>query len=316
MEGLFKDCGYNVFTDDNTSKIVKENIATDAWYKNEDQYDYKTGKVKKGKDEAKMKEYTQLMWKKSEKVGFGIKGKFVVAWYCPKGNTAGVKDYKKNVCKKDGCKLCLEDKAGKKYGYDKCYNDLALERTNIDRGNHDAKKVELSEDLAKEAQKHAEKVSGAKAITKSDASVLKKCWENIYELDKAADEFDLGDTDMALKFWNSKKSEYDFKLHKEKTGKSKADSDKFTATVWKANKKVGFGISGKYVVGWYCDEPNTSVTDSYKDNVSKNCYKDNDDVDLGYNSCYNTAANDAHNLKRVDHGTDKLALDFDIAKAA
>jgi hypothetical protein len=142
MAAPYDKCGFNVFTSDDTSKIVKENIATDDWYKNEDQYDYEKGTFKKDMDKEKSNKFTTMMWKATEKVGFGIKGKFVVAWYCPKGNNPDTpKDYKKNVCKKDQCKLCLEDKAGTKYGYNKCYNDMALKKSNILRANHNVGKV-------------------------------------------------------------------------------------------------------------------------------------------------------------------------------
>jgi hypothetical protein len=111
---------------------------------------------------------------------------------------------------------------------------------------------------------------------------------------------------MALDDWYSKNNEYDFVQYKALTDEGK----KFSAIVWKASsgKNVGFGIKGKYVVGWYCDEPNTNG--DYKDNVSEDCNKDN------YNSCYNVKATKAHNLKRLDHGTDELNFDSTIAKEA
>jgi len=268
-----------------------------------------------------------MMWKSTKKVGFGIKGKYVVAWYCPKGNDpATSKDFKKNVCKKDGCKLCLEDKKGVKYGYNKCYNEDAVKSTNLLRGKHNVKKVEFGKDVAKGAQAHAEKLKKDDKISSSafgDSETRKKCWENTYKLPDGKDEFDLAQFDsdsvnIALNDWHKQVSLYNFKDGKAKDNADKAKTDKFTAVVWKANngKKVGFGIAGKYVVGWYCDEPNTATADDYKKNVFKDCEKDDAGVDLGYNDCYNIKAKEAHNLKRKDHGTDALDIDAAIAKAA
>ena len=264
------------------------------------------------------------MWKASKKVGFGIKGKFVVAWYCPKGNDPNTpKDFKKNVCKKDGCKLCLEDKKGVKYGYNKCYNEDAVKSTNLLRGKHNVKKVELGKDVAKGAQEHAEKLKKDDKISKSDDSKRKKCWENTFKLPGGKEEFDLTQFDkdsvnMALKEWHDQVSLYSFTDGKAKDATDKSKTDQFTAVVWKANdgKKVGFGIAGKYVVGWYCDEPNTATADDYKKNVFKDCWKNDAGLVLGYNDCYNTKAKDAHNSKRKDHGTDALVFDAIIAKEA
>lgn len=170
------------------------------------------------------------MWKSTKKVGFGIKGKYVVAWYCPKGNDpATSKDFKKNVCKKDGCKLCLEDKKGVKYGYNKCYNDDAVKSTNLVRGKHNGKKVEFGEDVAKGAQAHADKLKTDDKLSESakgDGKARKKCWENTYKLPDGKDEFDLAQFDsdsvnIALNDWHKQVSLYNFK-----DGKAKDDKDK------------------------------------------------------------------------------------------
>jgi len=85
-EGPFSTCIYNVYEGDNASKVVKEDLASDEWYSYEDNYDYKTGAPKKDMDKEKSKAFTNMMWKGTKNVGFGIKGKFVVAWYCPAGH--------------------------------------------------------------------------------------------------------------------------------------------------------------------------------------------------------------------------------------
>jgi len=96
-----------------------------------------------------------MLWKSSTKVGFGIKGKFVLAYYCTVGakDDAKSKDFKMNICRKDGCKLCTEDKAGKAYGFNKCFNQLGIDKHNIYRIDHESPKfVKYDEDVAKAAQ--------------------------------------------------------------------------------------------------------------------------------------------------------------------
>jgi hypothetical protein len=38
----------------------------------------------------KANDFTQMVWKSAKKVAFGVKSPWVVAWYCPKGNTPAV----------------------------------------------------------------------------------------------------------------------------------------------------------------------------------------------------------------------------------
>jgi hypothetical protein len=77
---------------------------------------------------AKAHEFTQLIWSGSETVAFGIKGPWVVAWYCPAGNKpAGNADaYKANVKR-----TCIEN------GVNVCYNRSALKAHNAKRLLHD-----------------------------------------------------------------------------------------------------------------------------------------------------------------------------------
>lgn len=63
---------------------MEKPIAVQEWYKGLSEYDFKTSDMKKGGDAAKMAKFTQLIWKATSTVGFGVKGKYVVAWFCPK----------------------------------------------------------------------------------------------------------------------------------------------------------------------------------------------------------------------------------------
>jgi hypothetical protein len=45
-----------------------------------------------------MLRFTQMVWKNTSKVGFGVKGDTVIAWYCEaRGNQGSPEDYKANV---------------------------------------------------------------------------------------------------------------------------------------------------------------------------------------------------------------------------
>jgi hypothetical protein len=60
-------------------------VTIDKWYENKQYYDFKKGTFTKDKKVHGQK-FTKMMWRATKKVGFAISGKFVVAWYCPKGN--------------------------------------------------------------------------------------------------------------------------------------------------------------------------------------------------------------------------------------
>jgi hypothetical protein len=69
-----------------------------------------------------------MVWKNTSKVGFGVKGDRVIAWYCDvRGNQGGAEDYKANI----GA-LCVSN------GYNQCYTKLALAAHRVRRGYHEA----------------------------------------------------------------------------------------------------------------------------------------------------------------------------------
>lgn len=80
----------NVYTQDDAADLLQSDVATNKWYEGESSYSYDNGEPKDAKAETKKKslQFTNMLWKSSKKVGFGIKGKFVLAYYC----TVGAKD--------------------------------------------------------------------------------------------------------------------------------------------------------------------------------------------------------------------------------
>jgi hypothetical protein len=86
-----------------------------------------------------------MAWRSSTAVGFGIKGKWVIAGYCKEGpkveSTAD--DYKTNIAK-----VCVVD------GYNKCFNESELDKHNEYRMKHNYQKVlKIDAVKAKELQK-------------------------------------------------------------------------------------------------------------------------------------------------------------------
>jgi hypothetical protein len=90
-----------------------------------------------------MKKFTQMVWKDSTKVGFGIRGKWVVAWYCDSaGNTGSPSNYVANV----GEECIITNRVNK------CYNDLAVEAHNNYRKEHEAPNLTWVSTIAEKLQ--------------------------------------------------------------------------------------------------------------------------------------------------------------------
>jgi hypothetical protein len=68
----------------------------------------------------------------------------------------------------------------------------------------------------------------------------------------------LAESDDAVNAWYAGASEYDAKVGAPKDPKNKEKktlSDNYTTLVWKSSTRTGFGIKGKVVVAWICNEP-------------------------------------------------------------
>jgi hypothetical protein len=86
----FRDCAESVYTLQDLTKVnllVRgENgldLATEYWYSQGDKnINYRTGKPIPGGNPRAVDALLHIIWKTTKKVGFGIKDRWVVAWYC------------------------------------------------------------------------------------------------------------------------------------------------------------------------------------------------------------------------------------------
>lgn len=154
-----KDCGENIFALETKDKkklgpTKDTNIATDTWYKTREFYDHEEDAPKASaskEDKENVKTFMQVVWKGSKNVGFGIRDNWVVAWYCPTGNTVKDKDNEKNVCPVGGCIDDCVDPVPLKDGYSSCFNRRSERDLNIYKKLAKVAKVKYDPEVAKRA---------------------------------------------------------------------------------------------------------------------------------------------------------------------
>lgn len=94
-------------------------------------------------------QFTQIVWKgvKGKKVGFGIKGVVVYAWYCPTGNVPDdATTFKANVFEAGNPGLCISDTVNQ------CYNKKQINYQNDLRIDHGSPDLVFDHETAKAAQ--------------------------------------------------------------------------------------------------------------------------------------------------------------------
>lgn len=144
------NCGETIYEhtvskDEDLWDLNNKNLAMKSWVENKKFYDFTSGLPDPNDADTKKKSdlFTQVVWKASTEVGFGIAGKYVVAWYCEAGN---VKDkYLTNVG--DKCILDADEKINE------CYNVRALDRHNVLRKDHGTPELKWDKEAAKAVQK-------------------------------------------------------------------------------------------------------------------------------------------------------------------
>jgi hypothetical protein len=157
-----------------------------------------------------------MTWQATKKIGFGLRDKFVVAWYCDaKGNSgpgnaaATTQNYKDNV-KKD----CVID------GVDQCYNDIALKAHNTARANHKGGKallpyLEASKRIQARLNAAGSDFDGS-IWSKEPDRTFENCAENVYQAPSSstADLEATRQTAIAVDTWYGGQAWYDFSTGK------------------------------------------------------------------------------------------------------
>lgn len=184
--GAGKVCAENTFTAKDDKAAKDTDAATDAWYKGKMMYNFKDGKAKAAtKDNTEPKKdvdmFARVVWKATTKVGFGIKGKYVVAWYCEdQGATGDADAYKKNI----------EESCIQANGVNKCYNDQALKANNKKRDDHGTEELTWDEKAAEEVQKQMDALKKDGKLDQTNIDLMKvgdgdfkACGQNVYTQD-------------------------------------------------------------------------------------------------------------------------------------
>lgn len=228
-------------------------------------------------------------------------------------------------------------------GFNSCFNELARAAHNDYREGlewEDAKGVvmiaaPLEKDDVRAKALQTQMDAATFTGVASQLTVPAECSMNIYT-ERHSTETASGRGHAASSatdnWYHSGEPYYDYATGQPKTAataEQKVDALKFTRMMWKATKKVAFGIKGKHVVAWYCDaKGNIPATDAkvFKANVgAKNCLKfdpistkitENSKTGAAkdrtfkvYNQCYNDRQMKFHNTKRQLHEARDLSFD-------
>jgi DNA-binding protein H-NS len=125
----------------------------DAWYNEIKDYDFETYSSKNGN---KVGHFTQLIWKDSKEVGFGVafNGSILmsVANYYPGGNFNMSQCYKEQIPKL----ISKEEKTSKELFNLESVKKNEIDAINYIRKYHQVSNLELDEQLCEKAAKHAE----------------------------------------------------------------------------------------------------------------------------------------------------------------
>jgi len=180
-------CEMSFYTENNSAAVAnldKSHAATDSWYGGNTYYDYANGKYTGNDTTAKTKlaqAFTRMLWKNTQTVAFGVKGKYVAAWYCnPSGSTnsnaAGVTasstepmaTFKANVMR--SCLTLHQPASGAVLMYNECFNKRETAAHNAKRAVHEAKDLTFKSEIAREIQQILNKLPRGEAVQMPAAS--------------------------------------------------------------------------------------------------------------------------------------------------
>jgi len=226
------------------------------------------------KKEARLVEsnrFTQMIWAEGKKVAFGVKGPWVVAWYCPAGNKPAVGEpgspaaFKLNVKK-----TCIEN------GMNACYNTMALKAINAKRLLHqETDPLVIYEAAAEAIQAEMDKPGFAGVMPAESArpKEFQDCAESIYtETSTLASALAaVATSNVAIETWYTDGDaaiDYATGKPKVRTAANNEKVDRLLYMIWKTTRKVAFGVRDKWVVSWYCDvRPLTALAKVGVENV-------------------------------------------------
>lgn len=225
--------------------------ASDTWAAGRASYDPATGAAKTDADDAAKKlveNYMRMTWKSTTLVGFGMKDKIVVAWYCEvAAATTDTAKAKENIGE-----FCIIEADGDTKGRNKCYAELALKKVNEYRVAHD---------VAEQAENEAGSATLQTAVTalKTDGTAIPDadgCTTIQYEEKDSAKIAALATTAAAPEAWYDFEKMYDYATSRAKPADDVAGetddaevvakAKQFTAMMWKASLKASFAVDGKF----------------------------------------------------------------------
>jgi hypothetical protein len=192
--------------------------------------------------------FSQMVWRDSERIAFGVRAPWVVAWYCDGGNTprpgkaGSAASYEKNVAR-----TCIVG------GMNTCYNKLALKAHNDKRKMHeDTRALNANDDAAKAIQKimDVEGFDGTMPLARNRPENFRDCTQNTYvmadtskieQLSSGADGLDFA-TESWYDLGNAQIDYMTGKPLNPNNPSAQADVNSLLNIIWEPTTKVGFGI--------------------------------------------------------------------------
>ncbi|KAL7838345.1 hypothetical protein AOLI_G00267490 [Acnodon oligacanthus] len=283
------DYGENLyFSWSSSPKKLTGREAVDSWYSEIKDYNFKKPGVTSGTGH-----FTQVVWKDTKEVGFGVATDgaaiFVVGQYLPAGNISNSGYFDKNVLPlgfpvdiksttsgpaggsgqalggpsiqpnkiQSHSGLAEKGTSGKK---NSSFEREFLQTHNTYRKQHGAPPLTINHDLCHSAQAWAENLLSIKTLKHSKADY----GENLYYTWSSTPKNLTGHE--AVDSWYSEIKDYNFKKPGFTSG-----TGHFTQVVWKDSKEVGFGLATDgaaiFVVGQYLPAGNITNPGYFEKNV-------------------------------------------------
>jgi len=155
---------------------------------------------------AQAKSFARMLWRGAKKVGFGVHGELVVAWYCDaKAEVADAASAVANV----GAHCDSR-------GYNECYNALALKYANKKRSNHDAAPLKLNVGAARaiDYRLSAQRPGEFFMPNPRDRGwQYRGCFQSVYLQTDAAARPKVSSTAAAPEYWYAGVESYSYATH-------------------------------------------------------------------------------------------------------